>query len=203
MDPMRSPRSRTLPALPAELTDDITHAGYFPALVSDVVASSLGDEEVVSHLVHAETMLDNESVHRHITVLTLTASRLIIVHADDHGATTEPETQPDSVATATSEAVPLSAVRGVTLTHVVPMPEKYQAGSLGREITVTVGWGTLSRVDLLPAMCADPDCEADHGFEGTIAGDDISLRISADADGETVLSQAMDFAQALSRAIGR
>lgn len=200
---MRTPRSRTLPDLPQALTENITHAGYYPVLVCDIISTALGEEPVVSHLVHAETMLDNESVHRHITVLALTGTRLVIVHADDHGGTTEPLEQQDSVATATSEAVPLSAVRGVTLTHVVSSPESYRKGSLGREITVTVGWGTLSRVDLLPAMCADPNCEADHGFEGTIAGDDISLRISADADGPAVLSQAMDFAQALSCAIGR
>lgn len=210
MVPMRTPRRRALSALPHNLTEDIAHAGYYPALVSDVVASTLCEEPVASHLVHAETMLDNESVHRHITVLALTATRLIIVHADDHSGG-ELEEQPtelivapagDSVATATSEAVPLSAVRGVMLTHVVANPETYQPGTLGREITVTVGWGTVSRIDLLPAMCADPTCEADHGFEGSITGDDISLRISADADGERVLAQAMDFAESLSAALG-
>ena len=36
----------------------------------------------------------------------------------------------------------------------------------------------------MPATCADPDCEADHGYEGSVASDDISLRISADAEGE-------------------
>jgi hypothetical protein len=35
-----------------------------------------------------------------------------------------------------------------------------------------------------------------------VASDDISLRISADAEGETALQRALDFAQALSTSIG-
>ena len=76
-------------------------------------------------------------------------------------------------------------------------------GTLGREVTLTVGWGTVSRVDLLPATCGDPQCDADHGYDGTITGDDISLRISADAEGEGSLNQAMSFANALSAVVGR
>jgi len=89
------------------------------------------------------------------------------------------------------------------LTHVVAAPATYEPGSLGRELTLTLGWGAVSRVDLVPATCGDPSCEGDHGYEGTIATDDIGLRISADADGEPALAQAMAFARALSAAIGR
>ena len=77
-------------------------------------------------------------------------------------------------------------------------PRNYTRGSLGRELTLTLGWGTVSRVDLMPASCGDPDCDADHGFEGTIASDDLVLRISADADGTPVLQQALAFAHAIS-----
>jgi hypothetical protein len=107
------------------------------------------------------------------------------------------------VATATTESVPLSAVRGVMLTHVVPSPQEYRPGSLGREITLTLGWGAVSRIDLLPASCADPDCDADHGYEGSVASDDISLRISAAAEGEAALQQALGFARELSASLGR
>ncbi len=99
--------------------------------------------------------------------------------------------------------MPLSAVRGVMLTHVVPKPQDYDPGSLGREITLTLGWGAVSRIDLLPATCADPNCDAEHGFEGTVTSDDISLRVSADAEGEAALRQALSFAQELSASIGR
>ena len=61
----------------------------------------------------------------------------------------------------------------------------------------------MSRVDVMPASCGDPSCDADHGFEGSISADDISLRISADADGEAALARAMHFARTLSATIGR
>ena len=195
--------------LPSSLTKDIERAGYYPALVADVVESAVTGEEVVSHLVHQETTFDHDTVRRHITVLALTPTRLVVAHADDHSAeadgaepdesTTEPAR---ATVTATSECVPLSAVRGVMLTHVVTSPSTYVPGSLGRELTLTLGWGAVSRVDVVPATCGDPSCEADHGFEGTIATDDIGLRISADADGEPALAQAMAFARSLSAAIG-
>ena len=184
-------------ALPADLTAAITHAGYYPSLVCDVVESALAGEEVVSHLVHQETTFDHDSVRRHVTVLVITARRLVIAHADDHA---EPGAAP--TATATTETVPLDAVRGVMVTHVVAQPESFTPGTHSRDITLTLGWGAVSRLDLMPAQCGDPDCTADHGFEGTVASDDISLRISAAADGEPAVDRALAFARFLSRSIG-
>jgi hypothetical protein len=197
--------------LPSSLTRDIERAGYYPALVADVVESAVAGGEVVSHLVHQETTFDHDTVRRHITVLALTPTRLVVAHADDHAAEddsdevedTDPQSAATATATATSECVPLSAVRGVMLTHVVTSPATYTPGSLGRELTLTLGWGAVSRIDMIPATCGDPNCEADHGYEGTVTTDDIGLRISADADGEPALAQAMMFARALSAAIGR
>lgn len=207
MPPMPSTPPVTSDSLPADLLEEIQQAGYYPALVSDVVAAALAGEAVEAHLVHQETTLDHDAaVRRHITVLALTATRLVIAHADDHaaepGAGGSAAGGAGSVATATTETVPLSLVRGVMLTHVVADPDRYTSGSLGRELTLTIGWGTVSRVDLLPAACADPQCEADHGFEGTITSDDIALRVSADAEGEHVLRQAHAFSAALSGAVG-
>jgi hypothetical protein len=197
-----SPPSASTPLapLPDDLTRAIERAGYYPALVGDVVQAALAGDSVVSHLVHQETTFDHDVVRRHITVLAITSSRLVIAHADDH---TDDSPEHEDTATATTESVPLSAVRGVMLTHVVSNPQEYRPGSLGREITLTLGWGAVSRVDLVPASCADPDCDADHGYEGSVASDDISLRISADAEGEAALQQALAFARELSAGIGR
>ncbi len=186
--------------LPADLTTAIERAGYFPALVADVVSAALGQERVDNHLVHLETTFDRDVVRRHITVLVLTPSRLLIAHADDHAD--EPPA-PQEVATATTEAIPISAVKGVMLTHVVERPEAYVPGSLGREVTLTLGWGTVARVDLVPASCTDPECDADHGYEGTITSDDIALRIAAAADGDDLLERALSFARDVSTAIGK
>jgi hypothetical protein len=184
-------------ALPEDLTLAVTRAGYYPALVCDVVESAVAGDEVVSHLVHQETTFDDESVRRHVTVLVVTPQRLVIAHADDFAEPGAPAT-----ATATTETVPLAALRGVMVTHVVAHPESFTPGTHSRDITLTIGWGAVSRVDLLPAQCADPDCAADHGFEGTVASDDISLRISAAADGESAVDAALAFARTLSASIG-
>jgi hypothetical protein len=187
------------PTLPGPLLSAIERAGYYPALVADVVAEALSNAPVLSHLVHQETTFDHDTIRRHVTVLVLTDARLIIVHADDH---TDDPMGGEDLATATSETIPLRVVRAVMLTHVVPNPRNYVPGSLGREVTLTLGWGTVSRVDLAPATCGDPSCDGDHGYEGSIASDDLVLRISADADGARSLAQAKDFAAALSAKIG-
>lgn len=198
--PSRRPSPPALPVLPAPLRAAIERAGYYPQLVADVIGAALGPEEVRSHLVHQETTFDQDAIRRHVTCLILTPSRLIIAHADDY--TDDPHGRED-LATATTESIPLRVVRGVMLTHVVADPSRYRGGSLGRELTLTLGWGTVSRVDLVPASCGDSNCEADHGYEGSIASDDLVLRISADADGSDALSDALAFAHALSASIGR
>ena len=200
---MSVPADLTAISLPDALTADIERAGYYPALVADVVKAALGTEAVRSHLVHQETTFDQDSVRRHITVLVRTDTRLLIAHADDFVDHSVTETSRE-VATATTECIPLSSVRGVMLTHVAANPSTYVPGSLGREMTLTIGWGAVSRVDLLPGQCGDPDCEGgDHGYEGTVAADDIGLRISADAEGRSALDRAIEFARDLSSSIGR
>ncbi|MDO5626764.1 MAG: DUF5998 family protein [Mobilicoccus sp.] len=194
-----APRPSGPHGLPLDLTRDIERAGYYPALVRDVVGAALAGDEVYSHLVHQETTFDHDSVRRHVTVLVLTGTRLVVAHADDH---TE-EGAPVGTATATTESVPLSSVRSVMLTHVVADPTSYRSGALGHELTVTIGWGSVSRVDLLPATCGDPGCDADHGYEGTVTSDDISVRVSAVADGDPALAQASAFATALQVATAR
>lgn len=184
--------------MPADLTRRIQKSGYYPAFVSDVLDVALAGEPVVAHLVHGETTFDVETIRRHLSVVVLTHSRLIFVHADDHPGDAEHGDQAHGIAS--TESVPLTAVRSVMITHVVPAPERYVAGRLGREITLTIGWGAVARVDVEPASCGDPQCEADHGFTGSITADDLSLRISADAEGENAVQEAIVFARALSAA---
>jgi hypothetical protein len=66
------------------------------------------------------------------------------------------------------------------------------------EAVLTIGWGGVGRVDLEPASCSDPDCDADHGYTGVIAGDDFSLRVSAVAEGADAVHGLLEFAEALS-----
>lgn len=196
----RSPHPTT--TLPPDLGAAIQHAGYYPAIVGDVVAAAVAGDEVRSHLVHLETTFDSDVVRRHITVLVLTGTRIVVAHADDHPHDEEQGAPASAAAIATTESIPLSAVRGVILTHVVTDPASYVPGSLGSELTLALSWGAVSRVDLVPAGCSDPNCEADHGYEGTISADDIALRVSAVADGPQALERARRFAHDLSIALG-
>jgi len=186
--------------LPARLRADIEHAGYYPALICDVLEVALAGEEVRSHLVHQETTFDRVEVRRHVTVLVLTATRLVVAHADDHAPD---ETSPEPYASASTEAVPLRRVNSVVLSHSVVRPERHDPGAVPRELTLAVGWGAMTRIDLEPAGCADPDCEADHGYTGTLAADDITVRLSCDAEGREAVSDAVSFARALSAATAR
>ena len=63
---------------------------------------------------------------------------------------------------------------------------------------LTIGWGGVSRVDLEPAGCSDPQCDADHGYTGTFAGEDYNLRVSAAAEGQDSVARLLAFADALS-----
>jgi hypothetical protein len=183
--------------LPGDLLTQVERAGYYPALVSDVLDVAVAGEEVRSHLVYPETTFDRDEVRRHVTVLVLTPTRLVVAHADDH----EPDAlSPEPYASASTEAVALRQVRSVVLTHAVTRPTEHRSGTTPRELTLTIGWGSLSRIDLEPAGCSDPECDADHGYTGTSALEDITLRLSADAEGADAVRAAVAFARAVSAA---
>jgi len=186
---------RTLAGLRAA----IEHAGYYPALVADTIDAAVAGEQVQAFVVHQETTFDSDEVRRHITVLVLTPTRLVLGHADDRPAD---QLTPAPFVTASTEAVPLATVRSVVVNRVITDPVRYSGGR-PQEVTVTIGWGAVSRLDLEPATCGDPDCEADHGYTGTASADDIALRVSEAAEGADAVDRMLAFATALSRATAR
>ena len=68
------------------------------------------------------------------------------------------------------------------------------------ETWLAVGWGAVRRIDVEPATCSDPQCEADHGYTGTLVGDDLTVRMSAAADGPDRVARLVRFASSLQRA---
>lgn len=194
------PAAPDLTDLRAELHDELRRAGYYPQLVADVLDVALADEPVIAHLVQPETTFDSTEVRRHMTVLVLTPTRFVVTHVDDHPADSE---NPSASASATTEAVPLAELRSVALTHVVQNPESHQSGGGASELTLVVGWGALQRIDLEPATCGDPACEADHGMTGTLAADDVVVRVSSAAEGAGAVDAATRFARTLSAASAR
>ncbi len=179
---------------PPALRAEIERAGYYPQLVADAAAHVIDGEGVSSWVVHQETTFDGDEVRRHVTVLALTPTRLVVVHTDDH--TDSSSRTP--YATTSAEAVALGDIRSVVVSRVVADPARYVPGDLPQEVTLTVAWGAVSRLDLEPASCGDSQCDADHGYTGTSTSDDLSLRISAAAEGDDAVRRALDFAAALS-----
>lgn len=181
------------------LRAELDRAGYYPELVAGVLDVAVAEEEVHAFLVHPETTFDHAEVFRHLTAMVLTQSRLIIAHVDD-----APGSSPDAppAALATTEAVGLHHIRSVSLTHGVSDPEQARAART-QELTLSVTWGTSQSVDLAPAGCGDPDCDADHGYTGALAPEGVELRVAAPAEGERALHAAIAFARELSAATAR
>jgi Family of unknown function (DUF5998) len=178
----------------------IEHAGYYPELVSESIETALAGEGVGAWLVHHEATFDRDELRRHVTVLVLTATRLVVAHTDDHPAD---DTCPVPYATTSSEAVPLDRIGSVVVSRTLAEPATHRAGAAARDVVLTVGWGAVARIDLEPATCGDPECEADHGLTGTSTADDLSVRVSAEGDGADAVVQAVEFARALSAATAR
>lgn len=177
----------------ADLNDAIQRTGYYPEVVADAVVDALGGEPVVSFYVHHEPTFERDEVRRHQTVVLVTPSRLILAHTDEH---TGDDLLPEPYTSTSTEAVSLSAVASVVVTRMTANPT---AGPRPpAEAVLTVGWGAVSRVDLEPAACSDPQCDADHGYTGSVTADDFSLRVSAAADGTDAVGGLLSFAASLS-----
>ena len=176
-----------------DLREAIHHTGYYPDVVADGVAGAVAGEGVVSFYVHHEPTFDRDEVRRHLTVVVLTPSRLIVTHTDEHAADemiTEPYTS------TSTEAVRIDSVNSVVVTRMITNPTK--GSSKPAEVVMTIGWGGVNRVDLEPAGCSDPNCDADHGYTGVLTPDDFSLRVSAAADGHDSVDRLLSFAESLS-----
>jgi hypothetical protein len=176
------------------LDEDLNRAGFYPVMVADVVHDALDGREPLSHLVHLETHFDRNEVHRHITVLVLTDDMLVITHVDDQQLDEEGE---QVVAQISTESVPVSQIRSVVLSYIYAQPQDYKPSDQARELTLAIAWSGGQRLDMGPAGCADPQCDADHGYTGNIVQEDIVLRVSSEADGAQAVQNAKAFARAL------
>ena len=160
--------------LPAELVQEIQTCGFYPSLVAETIEMGLGGQVVLDYLVQHEATFAGRELHRHITVLVRTSRLLVICHVDE-GEGGRPE------ALSTVEAVALRSVDSVVVTRALSDPEKLESLS---EAWVSIVWGAARRLDLGPAACEDPTCEADHGYTGVVQPDDITVRMSSQADGD-------------------
>ena len=176
------------------LRREIDRVGYYPTVVADAVESALAGEQVKAFVVHHEPTFDRDEVRRHVTVLVLTPSRLLVAHTDEHPPD---DLLPAPYASTSTEAIPIHRIGSVAVTRMVANPAESGPEPGVTEAVLTVGWGAVNRVDLEPATCGDPDCVADHGYSGTFAAEDFALRISSSADGQGAVERLLEFAHAL------
>jgi hypothetical protein len=176
-----------------DLRTEIDRTGYYPEVVADCVASAVAGEKVSSFFLHHEPTFDRDEVRRHLSVLVLTPTRLILAHTDEHAGD---DLLPEPYTSTSTEAIALSAVKSVVVTRMITNP----AAGPGQaaEAVLTLGWGGAGRLDLEPAGCQDPQCDADHGYTGGFSSDDFSLRVSAAAEGADAVSSLLAFAESLS-----
>jgi hypothetical protein len=190
---MRSSRTTEDHDRTLELRDAIDRTGYYPEVVADGVEGAVAGEQVVAFYVHHEPTFERDEVRRHLSVVVVTPSRLILAHTDEHEGD---DLLPEPYTSTSTEAIRLSAVRSVVVTRMVANPTS--GPSSPAEAVMTIGWGAVSRVDLEPAGCSDPECDADHGYTGMLASDDFSLRVSAAAAGADAVAGLLEFAESLS-----
>ena len=184
-------------ALPAALVREINDCGFFPQLVTDSVALAVGEESVEAHLVQHEATFTHEGITRHMSVLVLTATRLVVSHTDDH--TDDPQ---GGAAISSTESVPLRLLGAVALSRVVAHPERF--GTKAAEVVetwLTLSWDSMRKIDLEPATCGDPNCEADHGYSGSAGGEDMVVRMSPAADGPEQVRRLVSFGTALQQRV--
>ncbi|QBR90932.1 DUF5998 family protein [Nocardioides euryhalodurans] len=188
-------RSRTSSELDraSELREAIDRTGYYPEVVADGVRAAVAGEPVLAFFVHHEPTFDRDEVRRHLTVVVLTPSRLVLAHTDEHAGD---DLLPEPYTSTSTEAIALSAVKSVLVTRMVTSPA--EGPSLPAEAMLTIGWGAVGRLELEPAGCSDPECDADHGYTGSLTSDDFSLRVSAAAEGADGVDRLLEFAESLS-----
>src|SRR3954462_12912823 len=104
-----------------ELRDAIDRTGYYPEVVADGVSGAVAGEQVVAFFVHHEPTFDRDEVRRHLSVVVLTPTRLIIAHTDEHDGD---DLLPEPYTSTSSEAIRLSSVTSVVVTRMVANPTK-------------------------------------------------------------------------------
>lgn len=187
------------PVLPTDLAHEIQCAGFYPQLVANVMSQQLGEREILSHYVHVETHFGYDDLHRHITVLVLAEGNVLAaLHLNDLEDELDQGTPRASVAT---EIIPLSRIGSCVVTTGYDNPQEYQPGQPASEVTLVLSWAGGARLEFVPNICEDPDCDADHGYMGTRIAEDLVLRIAGKADGQQAVNKALAFSRTLRDAI--
>src|ERR1700712_711363 len=123
-----------------DLVVAIEKTGYYPQVVSAGVRAAVAGEPVVSFLVHHEPTIDRDEVRRHIPVVVLTLTRLILCHPDEHAPD---DLLPEPYTSTSTEAISLSSVRSIVVNRLVANPAAFEDAGIDQptpsEAVLTVG----------------------------------------------------------------
>ena len=184
-------------SLAANLKREVEDCRFFPELVWATLSATVADQEMIGYLVHHEASFATGDLQRHLTVLVLTARQLIISHTDEQDAG-----DPNRAITS-AEVIALRAIHSAVVTRSIHHPENYPStGSQLAEAWLTLAWGAASRLEVGPATCEDPQCEADHGWTGVSMPNDLTVRMSPAGDGWPSVEKLITFGTLLQGYIG-
>lgn len=185
-------------ALAAALDAHIDHAGYHPRVVRASLWPAIGRASLRSFVVLPETTFEGSEIVRHLTVAVLTDRHLVFSHFDD--GWTEDE-RPQPVVATTTERVAYDRIRTTSLSLVWPVGHGGQEADSPLEVVIGANWGGRRALDVAPAACSDPNCEADHGYTGWNDPADLSLRVTEQAEGPDAVQRALEFHRLLAVAV--
>ncbi len=184
-------------SLASNLKREVEDCRFFPELVWATLGSALGGQEMIGYLVHHEASFATGDLQRHLTVLVLTQRQLIISHTDEQDAG-DPNRAITSV-----EVIALRAIHSAVVTRSVQHSQNYsEASPQLAEAWLTLAWGAASRLELGPATCEDPQCEAEHGWAGVSMPNDLTVRMSPMGDGWPSVEKLIAFGTLLQGYVG-
>src|SRR3954469_7069405 len=125
-----------------DLVVAIEKTGYYPQVVSSGVRAAVAGEQVASLLVHHEPTIDRDEIRRHITVVVLTPTRLILCHTDEHAPD---DLLPEPYTSTSTEGVKLSQIKSVVVNRMVANPATVTDSTMPppAEAVLTIGWGGI------------------------------------------------------------
>ena len=177
------------------LREAIDRTGYYPEVVSDGVDGAVDGREVDAFYVHHEPTIERDEVRRHVTVVVLTPSRLILAHTDEHAGD---DLLPQPYTSTSTEAISaLRSVKSVVVTRMVANPTLGGAARC-HEAVLTIGWGGVRPPRPGAGRLRRPAVRGRPRLPGVLAADDFSLRVSAAAEGPDAVNSLLEFAQHLS-----
>ena len=168
----------------------IERGGFYPKAVQRALRRALGAAEPLATLCQVDTGFDRGTVFRHLTIASLTDRAIVQLHVDEMDAGSA------TIATAVHR---VGDIAGYSTMEVYTDPENATGLS---EMTIALDLKGARHLELEPARCDDPNCMADHGLTGSSFPDDLTFRISAAADGQDALDEAMVFVDRLAQLMG-